>query len=420
MVGETSIRLSFAPEKPEGVIALPISKSLSNRALLLEHQTGLNLLGSNISSAHDTVLLKKLLDSINDLEAIDVEDAGTVARFLLALCATKPGKSFKLQGSKRMHERPINDLVSALEQMGAKIDFHATPGCLPLTVKAPDKLASEVRVGTSTSSQFLSALLLISPSLSLPFTVHADGEMVSLPYVQMTCEILKLYGYSVQVDENAYVVNKISVPSQLQVEKLWESDWSAAIYPLLINGLHTNSTLSANNLLNNSLQGDSKVKGILEQLGLQLHFAEGAAYSSYTDRLPDVVKLNLENCPDLAQPIIAYIAAKNLKAQIKGLVTLQHKETNRIKAMANELQKLGAIVHHDLESINIEKGIDVTTTAEVLTYNDHRMAMSFFLIQLVAPGIKIRDPHVVKKSFPGFWNAFEALGFKFERTNDAV
>jgi len=420
MVGKTSIRLKSIPEKPDGTVPLPISKSLSNRALVLEHQTEANLLGSNTSNANDTLLLKQLIDRIDQSDTIDVEDAGTVARFLLALCATKSGKTYKLHGSKRMHERPINDLASALTQMGAKIEFHNREGCLPLTVHAPVNLASEVRVGTSTSSQFISALLLISPSQKLPFKVHAEGEMVSTPYVRMTCGLLEMYGFSVHVDRNTYAVTKATAPSSLPLKLLWESDWSAAIYPLLINGLHTKWNIRANNLHSDSLQGDSKIEGILSELGLQLHFADNSTYSSSSGQLSEIVELDLENCPDLAQPIIAYLAAKNQRAHIKGLVTLQYKETNRIEAMGRELRKLGAHVNFDSTSFSIEKGIELDTSAEVSTYNDHRMAMSFFLLQLVAPGIRILAPQVVKKSFPEFWKAFESLGFKFERTNDAV
>lgn len=420
MAGHTGIKLIHVPEHLNGTVQLPISKSLSNRALILEHLTGAHLIGDRISDAHDTQLLNRLLASVDENDHVDVEDAGTVARFMLALCATKKGRSFTLSGSDRMHLRPIKDLVNALRQMGVDIEYLGKEGCLPIALKAPDKLASTVRVETSTSSQFLSALLLISPALQLPFRIQTMGSRVSLPYVNMTTKVLENYGYQTAIVGDSFTISRTELTKLPTSKRLWESDWSAAIYFLLINGLHTSSRVLASNLFNESLQGDRQVLEVLEALGMHLQFQDDLVTSELVSTPADLLTIDLKNSPDLAQPIIAFLAAKNIKAHLTGLVTLQHKESDRLAAMATELKKMGAAVAYTQDSFTLLKGIDTGSEVALETYKDHRMAMSLFLIQLVNPKAVVLEPGVVKKSFPSFWQTLEGLGFKFEITHDAV
>lgn len=422
MAESSSIKLTHIPEQLQGQMQLPISKSLSNRALVLEHLTGIKLLGPNISSAKDTQLLQRLLKQIDQSDTLDVEDAGTVARFMLAVCATKRNRSFTLSGTDRMHQRPILDLADALVQMGVQIEYLGRTGCLPLRLTAPKKLLPQTEVETSTSSQFLSALLLISPTIEQAFRIQTKGEAVSKPYTQMTFAVLERFGFRVQQRENSYTVERVSGYSQTLDKKLFESDWSAAIYPLLVNGLHNKIKLTGINLFDTSLQGDRHVDDVLKALGLRMFFegdgATCATIPQYT--FPNTVHLDLNNSPDLAQPIIAYVAAKNQPTLITGLSTLKHKETDRLWAMAKELQNLNAQVEYGSDSFTLLKGIDLQKTATLQTHNDHRMAMSFFLLQLVNPSISIEKPEVVRKSFPTFWQELEGLGFKFETAHDTV
>ena len=421
MAGDTVIRFSGFNGNQNALISLPISKSLSNRVLILEKITGNQLGIKKFSEARDTEILQNLLSQTEQTQEIDVEDAGTVARFMLAYCATIPERTFHLHGTYRMHQRPIAPLVNALRALGCEIQYLREPGFLPLTIKSPRELKSETELDTSLSSQFLSALLLISPKIKTPFSIKLSSRVASLPYAKMTASIIEQYGYTAHFSNVEVIVEKMGKAQEYDPEKLTEGDWSAAIYFLLINALGQGINITIPNISINSLQGDSDVDKLLVPLGIEV-FQNSEGISSRLIEKPNTCNLDLANNPDLAQPIITYMVAKKITGSITGLHTLGHKETDRLKALEVELSKIGAIIRTDSGSLSIlsYSGQPETSNYTLETYNDHRMAMSFFLLQLVNPNIGIRNPEVVGKSFPSFWTKLEQIGFTFEHHNDAV
>lgn len=460
MAQNSLIRLKSAPKSLVGNVVLPISKSLSNRALVLKFLLGEDLGQLKISSANDSQLLLRILLNFSHLNSIDVHDAGTVARFTLAICAVFDNKERTISGTERMHQRPVKPLVDALKQLGGKIQYLGKEGFLPLTIQGTNTPKPHCDLEPSLSSQFLTALLLIAPKLSLPFCISLSSQITSRPYAEMTFQLLKLYGYKFNETENHLTISKPEAEKQetsevsKKRELFTEGDWSAAIYLLFFNILikkikpaedktqsqnyaspnsikfqdnNTTQVFSGENnpdvasafyienLLDNSLQGDRYIEHLLLPLGIKMEFSSNGVTSLLTDLPNRSIELDFSKNPDLAQPFACYMVAKKLTGKLSGLQTLKHKETDRIEALKNELSKVGADVQTDNSSLKIKGYADVFPEQKTFrTYNDHRMAMSLALVQIVHSNFEIENPVVVSKSFPDFWKTLEALGFEYE------
>ncbi|MBI1184526.1 hypothetical protein GC194_09650 [bacterium] len=438
----------FEPVSQSVAVHLPVCKSLSNRALILHFLHNKPIDSLQLSTANDTALMRNILESFYKSKEIDVADAGTVARFIMALCAVADTKTRTIYGSARMHERPMKALSDSLTMLGAKVEFLAQPGFLPLKITGTDKPATACEIDPTESSQFVSAILLLAPLLPLPFTIFLTDKITSKPYAEMTMGALKQYGYLVEEGKNQLRITKYknenSHPKQLE-----EADWSAAIYFLFINALietkyHTeakqqslfSSGISPTEtqlkqvtqklsgfkiylpgLYEFSLQGDRQIDELLSKLGLQLRHDENGFYCTQGKASETEITLNFADNPDLAQPFACYMAAAKIRGTLRGLHTLAHKETNRMAALQNELKKVGAKVETTSESLSLMgfEAVDNSAENQIFeTYNDHRMAMSLFLLQIAHPHISMRHPQVVVKSFPQFWEAVKSLGFKLQ------
>lgn len=394
---------------------MPLSKSISNRLMLLEFLHGNHNLEEWASSSLDSKRLLAILKSFPAQSDIDVGDAGTVARFITGLCATQPGGIFTIKGTPRMHQRPIADLIEALRGLGAHIECLNKDGFLPIRVEGKALDGDSLKVNVSRSSQFLSSVLLLAPMLPLPLRIELLGKPVSRPYVAMTIALLADYGFGVVEEESSLTVHRTE--KKTPPHNRSEGDWSAAFYLLLINILVPESDVVVSNLKWSSLQGDRYVDHILEPLGLGIFKDDrGIGLRTVKNEEPKKVQLNFLNYPDLAQPFIAYCAAKRITGDFIGLATLKHKESDRIEAMYHELRKVGVEVRKTATSLSIV-GFNENSNAipvSIKTYEDHRMAMSFFLLQLMNPALVIEAPEVVEKSFPEFWSVLASLGLKFE------
>ncbi|MFY0673115.1 MAG: hypothetical protein JXQ87_06905 [Bacteroidia bacterium] len=443
MASKTSIKLISAPSELIGSIDLPISKSLSNRALVLEFLAGEDINTLEISSANDSQLLKRILSEGLKANEINVEDAGTVARFTLAICAVLDNKTRLIKGTERMHRRPMKPLTDALIQLGADIDFLDKDGFLPLKIKGTKNPKSNCTLNPSLSSQFLTALLLIAPKLPNNFKIELSSEITSRPYAQMTFELLKQYGFKVIESGKQLKIQNSKFKIQ-NLKYLIEGDWSAAIYFLFFNALtqeiktpstqptkgflNTNSKFKIKNLKFISLQGDRYIDSILVQLGIEITFDDAGVSSRIVSTQKEKIVLDFSKNPDLAQPFACYMVAQKLKGKLTGLHTLKHKETDRIEALKKELTKVGAIIETSdstLEilrySISNSSGLKQVLESKIQnskfnTYNDHRMAMSLALVQMAHPEFEIEHPEVVSKSFPEFWHTLESLGFQYKLT----
>jgi len=387
-------------------IALASSKSESNRALIinaLAKDSSENLL--NLSTARDTQTMIRLLHSSD--QTADVIDAGTTMRFLTAyFTATNQNKI--MTGTPRMCERPIGILVDALRTLGADIEYIAKDGFPPLHIKGFDKQkTSEVTIRGDVSSQYISALLMIAPTLSQGLTINLTGDLGSIPYIKMTLEQMRAFGVSYAANWEEKTIKILPSAYQLTVYKI-ESDWSGASYWYSIVALSAfeNTQVELLGLKENSLQGDSDIVNIMSHLGVKSTFtAEGVLLS----KNPAETTLNWDftNCPDLAQTVAVTCAAKGIEATFTGIESLKIKETDRVLALQNELKKFGG----DLIEVEKNTKYKVLTnqpvtrnqlSVTIATYDDHRMAMAFAPLAMLMD-VKIEEPNVVVKSYPSFW-----------------
>lgn len=396
-------RLSHPNNILEGSISLPFSKSISNRVLIIQQLCNEPFKIKNLSDAQDTKVLINALSS--DRNKIDVEDAGTALRFLTAFLACKEGKAYIIGGSKQLQRRPIWPLVSALQKMGADIETKNQQ--IPLKINGKKLKGGTIELDASVSSQFISALLLIAPTLEKGLKIHFQNDLVSKPYIIMTLKLMKYFGISHTLHEKW-----IEIKPQQYVAKDFEveADWSALAFWAEMVCLSNYANLTFEGLYKNSIQGDALLLKHFEELGLKHHWKNGQLLLS-KKKACSIKEINLLNTPDLAQAILCTSATLKSKIRINGLQTLIHKETNRIQALKKELKKCGVHCHADHHSISINKNNFEINSPIFDTYNDHRMAMSLAPFALISR-ISIKSPEVVQKSYPNFWRELEKVGFK--------
>jgi len=384
------------------------SKSESNRCLLLKALFD-DLTIENLSNSDDTELMKNALSSDDSL--IDIHHAGTAMRFLTAYFATQNGRKIILTGSSRMKERPIRILVDALRNLGAKIEYSENEGFPPLKIQGQEFLKSEVFLKANVSSQYISALLLIAPSLKNGLNLYLDGKITSIPYIEMTLALLNEVGI-----KTSFESNKIKVfPYEEHNSKTFivESDWSSASYFYSIVSLSSVGTkINISSYKENSLQGDAILSEIYNNLGVSSKFNNSVlTIEKVSDDLPKSLDLDLSNTPDIAQTIAVSCLGLQINCNLTGLHTLKIKETDRLLALKNEIKKLGTSIEISNNSLEINSPKPLLKNVEIKTYNDHRMAMSFAPLML-RTDIFINDANVVSKSYPNFWNDLKKLGLK--------
>ena len=383
------------------------SKSESNRMLILQAQFP-NISIENLSESDDTSVLQKALRASSG--TVDIHHAGTAMRFLTAYFAAKEGIEITLTGSQRMQERPIGVLVDALKILGADIEYLKKEGFPPLKIKGKTLQKNKVKIKANVSSQYISALMLIGPVLPNGLNISLEGKTTSIPYVEMTLSLLKTIGIN-----GSFSKNEIAIPSVKNIEKttlVVESDWSSASYFYSIIALSENFEVTLGSFSEESLQGDSALVQIYGSLGVESVFntSEGnISLSKKKTQLPDFLFLDLSNTPDLAQTIAVTCFGLGISCKLTGLHTLKIKETDRLLALKNELEKLGATIQVDDSSLNLEKTAIINCNKSIETYQDHRMAMAFAPLSLKT-NLTIKDAEVVSKSYPNFWKDIQKVG----------
>lgn len=405
------IRVSGCDVKSFQNLNISGSKSESNRVLILKSIFN-NISIENLSSSDDTKILKKSLISKNPI--INVGHAGTSMRFLTAYLATLVNKKFILSGSKRMHERPIAVLVDALNYLGFKINFIEDEGYPPLEIIGAKNIKNSVKLNSSLSSQYISALMLIAPTLKNGLVIELDGKITSRPYIDLTLSILQKLGIESKIKEN-FITVKPQKKIKTSTYKV-ESDWSSVSYFFSIVALSNGIELSFKNFRSDSNQGDRKVCKYYELFGIKSKFQNhGLVISKQIDfKYPKQITIDLNDNPDLAQTIIVTSFGLNIPTKLTGLSTLKIKETDRLVAMHNELTMLGAKCEIDDDSIEIFKTENkLKDNHTIKTYDDHRMALSFAPLSIIKP-LNISNPDVVTKSFPEFWNILKKINFSID------
>jgi 3-phosphoshikimate 1-carboxyvinyltransferase len=399
-------------------IQLTGSKSECNRALIISALSKKLVKVENLSNAADTVTLNGILNNleeeleveIQESKTVDVGPAGTAMRFLSAYLSAKNG-NFLLTGTERMKQRPIGILAEALRTIGADISYAEAEGFPPLNIVGPlNQKTAEVKIKGDISSQYISALLMIAPSLPQGLVLEIEGELTSKPYVDMTLDMLAEVGI-----EHTWNGNLISIKPQVfkAGTLVVEPDWSAASYWYSIAALADEAEISLPALKEKSLQGDSQIKNIMKIFGIATSKTDkGIAISNLGLSLDTKEVLDLKTCPDLAQTIVVIAAALGKNMAFTGLETLKIKETDRIAALQNELAKIGVTFTEDnlvytLNTNNLHFPDKVTFA----TYEDHRMAMAFAPLALLINEVEIEEMQVVEKSYPYYWEDLKKAGF---------
>ncbi len=386
------------------------SKSESNRILILQ-QLYPNLSLLNLSDSDDTHHLQKALSLAKGV--VDIGHAGTAMRFLTAFFASREGVEVVLTGSDRMKERPIQLLVDALRDLGADIDYVAQEGYPPLRIKGTTLTKNRVSIQGNISSQYISALLLIAPSLPNGLILDLMGAVTSKPYIEMTLSLLARIGVNTSFRVQTIEVAPMKTVSSKTV--VVESDWSSASYfysILALGAIGSTITLKAFHL--NSLQGDKRLSAIYEHFGVSTTFDENSiTLHKHRRAQEEKLFLDLADAPDIAQTIAVTCFGLGVACDLHGLHTLRIKETNRLEALETELTKLGASIKVSLDSLHLEPSRELHKYCSIETYNDHRMAMAFAPLAIKTP-LTILDAMVVTKSYQNFWNDLQQIGFQFK------
>ena len=391
----------YPPLAPiQAQIQLAASKSESNRALIINALSNFGGQLSNVSAARDTQTMLRLLQSSETVA--DVLDAGTTMRFLTAYFAVT-GQNKTMTGTPRMSRRPIGILVDALRTLGADITYLGKDGYPPTQLNGFTYSGeNEVRIRGDVSSQYISALLMVGPTLPEGITLELTGEVGSRPYIEMTLQQMVAFGATFEADWEQKIIR---VPAQKYTPTHYqvESDWSGASYWYSVVALAEQAEVELLGLKENSLQGDSAIVDIMRHMGVESTFtAQGVLLTKIPAQ--EAFAWDFTDCPDLAQTVAACAVAKGITVTMTGIESLKIKETDRVAALQAELPKIGGELV-EVESNTkyvVRRTVAPTTQPTIETYDDHRMAMAFAPVGMVMP-IVIEEPHVVAKSYPSFW-----------------
>jgi len=411
-----------APSRLQHTAKLPASKSISNRALIIHALSGGKILPENLSNCDDTEVIVAALKD-NPYE-INIKAAGTAMRFMTAYLAVNEGKEHVLTGTERMKHRPIGILVDALRFLGADIEYIGEEGFPPLRIHGKRLDGGLLEVPGNISSQYISALLMIGPTLNNGLKLRLTGDIISRPYIDLTLWTMREFGADAEWSD----YDTIEVRPQPYKEHPYyiENDWSGASYWYEIVALSKDpeATVQLEGLMDGSKQGDSSLRYIFSLLGVKTTFQtkkQGIPTTvtiQRTGRCVPRLEYDFINAPDLTQTFVVTCALLNVPFHFRGLSTLKIKETDRIEALKKEMRKLGYVIKdaNDNELIwegercepDLESGID--------TYEDHRMALAFAPAACRIDKLRINNPQVVTKSYPNYWNDLKSSQFDILNT----
>ncbi len=329
---------------------------------------------------------------------------GTGCRFFLAYASLGKGTPLVLSGTKRLCERPVKPLIEALKDWGAEIVYLKEEGFLPVEIRGGGLKGGEVSLSVAQSSQFLSALLLVGPYTGEEASIRLTSPLVSRPYVDLTIAVMKAFGAEIREKDALFYVGRS--PYQARTYKI-EGDASSASYFLAAAAL-VGGEVEVINLPQDSLQGDAAFSGLLSRMGCEVSFERGVRVFRDPQKTLKGIEINMGRYPDLVPTLAVVAACAQGKTLIRGVPHLRYKETDRLAAVATELRKCGVEVE-ELEDGLVITGGDGLRGAEIETYEDHRIAMSFAILGLVVPDMVIKNPGCVAKSFPNFWEVLESL-----------
>lgn len=411
-----------APQNINCEIVLPASKSISNRALVINALAGSKQQPENLSQCDDTdVMVAALRDMPYE---IDIKAAGTAMRFTTALLSVGEGEHI-ITGTERMRHRPIGVLVGALRRLGASIDYIDEEGFPPLRIRGRKLEGGHMDIPGNVSSQYISALLMVGPVMEKGMTLHLTGNIISRPYIDLTICTMQEFGAEVEWIDASTI--EVKPKPYTGVPFFIENDWSASSYWYEMMLLFSRAgaedcEVRLPGLMDGSRQGDTAIRHIFTMLGIKTHFEEKVQLKPTTVTLKATrmalprLDFDFINQPDLAQTVVVSTALCGLPFRFTGLQTLRIKETDRIAALKTEMAKLGYVLDDSVEGVLSWDGTRCEPMAEpaIDTYEDHRMAMAFAPACIMFPGLRINNPEVVSKSYPQFWEHLKKVGFQIE------
>ncbi|MBR66264.1 MAG: 3-phosphoshikimate 1-carboxyvinyltransferase [Flavobacteriaceae bacterium] len=409
-----SLKISGFNINSNNKIIVSGSKSESNRVLILKYLFNPDIIIDNLSNSDDTKVLLKALENQTDI--VYIHHAGTAMRFLTSLFAVSNRKNIILTGSDRMQQRPVGELVDSLRSLGADIIYEKEIGYPPLRFNGFNQTNKLIELRSDISSQFVSSLMLVAPYLNDGLQIKLVGNIFSKPYILLTCEIMKKFGFSCIFNKDEIKIKsnkKVSIKNYSV-----ESDWSSASYLYSIVAL-SGIELNLSSFKSNSIQGDSKLSKLYENFGVKTFFKndEIILKRSKSHRMKKFIELDLIENPDLAQTIIVTSLGLSIHTKLTGLNTLKIKETDRLVALKNEISKFNTDVIIDDQSIEINNFPKVLPeNIEIDTYHDHRMALAFSPLSVLVK-LVINDYGVISKSFPEYWTILQKLNFDLEFDN---
>ena len=400
------IEISSLNKTIYGSIGLESSKSISNRLLIIKELCKTKFEIQNLSNSKDTEILNELLDSFKTRKDINCEDAGTALRFAVAFLTTKKG-TWKVLGSKRMHERPIKPLIDCLIELGAEIKYLEKEGFPPIEIKSKKLKSKKLSLSGDISSQFISALLLVAPTIENGLILEITSKVLSKPYIDMTLDLMRQFGIEhswenklIKVEQQNYLAKNIKI----------ENDWSAASFWYSFLALSKSGEIKIPNLYANSIQGDSVLSSIYLKLGIKTEFNKDSIVINKTKNIAKEIELDLSNHPDLALPIIITCCGLGIKAHLMGLENLKLKESNRLECIKKELEKFNVICSISDSSIKIKENQNIVQPKSTIEcHNDHRIAMSIAPLCMKVNSIKFDNKNIVNKSYPKFWEDFDRV-----------
>jgi 3-phosphoshikimate 1-carboxyvinyltransferase len=393
-------------------IVLPASKSISNRLLVMRALEKALVHFDNLSESEDTYMMRLYLSFIATCSdskipmVIDAHNAGTVFRFLTAYLAQKQGK-WLVTGSERMRQRPVADLVTALRSLGAEIAYTEKEGYPPLMITGKKFSGEEVEINASSSSQFVSAMMLIAPHFSNGLKIKLTGNAVSTSYIDMTMQMMKDFlveveysGNEIQVHHGHYFVRKVTV----------ESDWSSAAFWYQMVAFLPDAQITLPGLQDKSTQGDRFLVDVFEKLGVKTAFTETGVVLTHSAKAASEISFDFSDAPDIVPSVMTACAVLGVKGFFTGIEHLRIKESDRIASMQNELGKIGAQIVKKGHGYELVPGKYAGEQLIFSTYGDHRIAMCLAPLALLFDEVKIEDPDVVAKSYPNYWKDIESTG----------
>ena len=412
-----------APDRLEATVNLPASKSISNRVLVIQALAGGQTVPDNLSDCDDTQVIVRALHDMP--YTIDIKAAGTAMRFLTAYLSVTEGEHV-ITGTERMKHRPISLLVDALRRLGADITYEGEEGFPPLRIRGNKLRGGTLELSGNVSSQYISALLMIGPLLQEGLQLRLTGNIISRPYIDLTLCAMRNFGADAEWTD----IDTIVVKCQPYVWQPFhiENDWSAASYwyAAMAMSRDNEAEIRLNGLMDGSHQGDSVIRYLFNMLGVRTLFKDkeqGVITTVTLKRCASVLpRLDYDfiNQPDMVQTFVVCCAMMNIPFTFKGLGSLKIKETDRVQALITEMRKLGYVIDEPEPgtlSWNGER-CEAQPHAVIDTYEDHRMAMAFAPAALLLGDVRIRQPQVVTKSYPHYWDDLRQAGFTLTPEED--